>query len=212
MLDFFQNIDSNMRVLIYENGLWFYVIISFIVFLECGTFVKSFIPGDTVLFLLGSLLAGGELKAFPLLTGLFIAAILGDLLAYYSAKYAMMLSKSWREKYLREENLSKTRKYFDEYGTWGIVIARIVPYLRGMSPFVAGAVEMKIKRFAIYNLSGAILWVLLFVFAGYFFGHFPFVQDHLGVILVILLSVGLIPVLRAVIKYFFQLRSHKPLS
>jgi membrane-associated protein len=200
MLEYLENMDLHISSIINHHGYWFYGIIGMVIFLECGTFIKSFIPGDTILFVLGSFMAKGELSPLILFITLFFATILGDYFAYYSAKYAMLLSKNWHKKFLSVDKLESTKNYFEEKGRYGILFARLVPYMRGMAPFVAGAVQMNILRFTIFNISGAILWVILYVMLGFFFGHLPMVQENLGLLVIVLIILGVIPILRVLIS------------
>lgn len=195
------HLDKHLLMLVRDYGLWVYAILFAIIFLETGVVVTPFLPGDSLLFVAGTLAAAGELNVNAMVGLLIVAAILGDSLNYAVGRY--LGPRMFRHRgsgLLRQEYLDRTHAFFERHGGKTVVIARFVPIVRTYAPFVAGLGQMDYRRFLAFNVSGAVLWVAALSYAGYFFGNFTFVRDNLTAVIfgIILLSIspGIVEVLR----------------
>ena len=177
-IDFILHIDKYIGMLIDKFGAATYLILFLIIFAETGLVLTPFLPGDSLLFIVGTFASQGYFNIMLTWILLCIAAILGD-----SANYTignLFGKKLLKEKNLiKKEHLKKTDDFYEKYGAKTIIIARFVPIVRTLAPFVAGIGKMEYKKFLTYNVVGGIFWVTLFTLAGYFFGGIPFVQKNL---------------------------------
>jgi membrane-associated protein len=202
------HLDQHLSAWSQSMGGWLYVLLFAIVFAETGLVVTPFLPGDSLLFAIGALCAlDSPLHIGLVMPMLIIAAVLGDAVNYaigYRVGPAVFKSESsWL---LNKKHLLRTQKFYEKYGGKTIIIARFVPIVRTFAPFVAGVGKMEYRRFAMFNVVGAVAWVLIFVPAGYFFGNLPFVkkQFHYVIIGIIVLSV-----MPAVIEILKEWRASK---
>jgi|SRR3989338_5315539 len=196
IINFVLHIDSYISLFIQNFGIMTYAILFFIIFLETGFVLTPFLPGDSLLFVVGAFAAGGELNVIILLISLSIAAIFGDTVNYWIGHY--IGKKIIKRNLIKEKYLVKTRSFYEKYGNKTIVLARFVPIVRTIAPFVAGLGTMQYPSFLSYNVIGGILWVLIFVLAGFFFGNIPAVQENLTLVLLIIIILSIIP---AIIEY-----------
>lgn len=199
--DLIVHLDAHLRAAVQDYGAWVYAILFAIIFLETGVVVTPFLPGDSLLFVAGTLAAGGELSTALLVALLTAAAILGDSVNYAVGHYLGPKVFHYEDsRFFRRDYLHRTHRFFERHGGKTIVIARFVPIVRTYAPFVAGIGAMSYRRFLAFNVSGAVLWVGSLVYAGYLFGNLPFVRDNLTAVImgIILLSVspGLVEVWR----------------
>jgi membrane-associated protein len=184
LLDLFLHLDQHLQALVRSHGAWIYPILFVIVFLETGVVVTPFLPGDSLLFVGGTLAAAGELNVHLLASLLILAAIAGDSVNYAVGRYAgPRVFRFENSRFFRRAYLERTHGYFERHGGKTIVIARFVPIIRTYAPFVAGVGQMAYGRFLLFNVSGAILWVVSLAYAGYFFGNLSFVKDNLTAII-----------------------------
>lgn len=205
IIDLFLNIDSNIGLLIDSFGPWSYIVILAIIFCETGLVFLPFLPGDSLLFLVGAFAGKGSLDIFVLFFILSFAAIAGDSVNYAFGRYLgekVFLKKGL----LKRKHLDKAKNFYAKYGGKAIIIARFVPIIRTIAPFVAGMGEMEYSKFLGYNIIGGVFWVGLFVFAGYFFGSIPFVQENLTIVLAVVVVLSLVPILIEIIKYKMKKR------
>lgn len=182
--------------MIQHAGGWSYAILFAILFAETGFVVTPFLPGDSLIFATGALLAG-KVALNPWLTyaAFALGAILGDSLNFEIGKHlGRRVFQSGKIKVLNPENLARTEAFFRKYGGKTIVLARFVPFIRTFAPFVAGAGKMHYGHFLAYNVVGGLLWVALFELGGYFFGNLPFVKNHFVVVVGAIILLSLIPV------------------
>jgi membrane-associated protein len=206
-LDFLQQIisyvlhlDAHLAVLIDQYGPWTYAILTLIIFCETGLVVTPFLPGDSLLFATGALAATSALDIGLLLLLLTAAAVLGDAVNYsLGARIGTKLFDG-RIPYLRQTHLDRTHAFYEKYGGKTIVIARFVPIIRTVAPFVAGAGRMTYARFAMFNISGGILWISSMLLAGYFFGNIPIVKENFGLVVIAIIIISIIPAAVEVIK------------
>jgi membrane-associated protein len=198
IIDFILHIDTHLLSLIQTYGNYVYIFLFLIIFMETGLVLTPFLPGDSLLFIAGTLAAAGALNVILLFLILAAAAILGDTANYWLGKF---FGEKFFSRFIKHEHMERTRKFFERYGKKTIVLARFVPIIRTFAPFVAGIGKMNYFTFVSYNVIGGIAWVALFVFAGYFFGNIPFVKDNLKFIVVLIIIISLIPMLLEYIKH-----------
>jgi len=196
LVDFILHIDVHLAELVAQYGIWIYAILFLILFCETGLVVTPFLPGDSLLFVAGALAAlpGNDLNVHLMVTLLVIAAILGDAVNYTIGRlFGEKLFSNPNSKISRRSYLDKTHAFYDRHGGKTIILARFVPIVRTFAPFVAGMGHMSYRHFALYNVTGALLWVLLFSYAGYLFGDLPVVQENLKLLIVGIIVVSILP-------------------
>lgn len=196
LIDFILHIDVHLAELVAQYGVWIYAILFLILFCETGLVVTPFLPGDSLLFVAGALAAlpGNDLNVHLMVTLLVIAAILGDAVNYTIGRlFGEKLFSNPNSKIFRRSYLDKTHAFYDRHGGKTIILARFVPIVRTFAPFVAGMGHMSYRHFALFNVTGALLWVLLFSYAGYLFGDLPVVQENLKLLIVGIILVSILP-------------------
>lgn len=197
-LDFFVHLDTHLVELLQQYGVWIYAILFLIVFSETGLVVTPWLPGDSLLFAVGALVAidsSGTLQ-LPVVIGLLIvAAILGNTCNYAIGKHIGPPAFSGRYRLLRVEHLERTESFFSKHGGKTIVLSRFLPILRTFAPFVAGVGRMQYGRFQLFNVLGAVSWVLTFVIGGYLFGNIPVIRDNFGIVTLVIIVGSLLPML-----------------
>ena len=193
LLDFILHIDKHLIEIVQDYQTWTYLILFLIIFAETGFVVTPFLPGDSLLFAAGAIIAKPEsgLNIFLMCLLLIAAAVLGDLVNYHIGKYIGPKAFSGRYKWLKTEYLEKTQLFYIKHGGKTIIYARFIPIVRTFAPFVAGIGTMSYSRFASYNIVGGVLWVVSFLFIGYFFGGLPVIKDNFTYVIfgIIILSV-----------------------
>ena len=194
--DWFLHLDVHLNELVITMGPWLYLLLFAIVFCETGLVVTPFLPGDSLLFAVGALAAlpTSPLEIVPLFFILTIAGVLGDATNYTIGKYlgpkVFSRDDSWL---LRKDHLKKTQAFYELHGGKTIIIARFMPIIRTFAPFVAGIGAMEYRRFAIFNVTGAVLWVGSFLVAGYFLGNIPAVQRNFHIIILAIIVISVLP-------------------
>ena len=194
IIDFILHIDQHLAALSAEYGVWIYAILFLIIFCETGLVVMPFLPGDSLLFAAGGIAALGEMNIHLMVALLLVAAILGDAVNFAIGKYfGARLFANPDSKIFRRAYLDKTHAFYEKHGGKTIIIARFVPIVRTFAPFVAGMGNMHYGRFIRYNIIGAILWVVLFSYAGYFFANIPLVKNNLALVLAAIIVISVLP-------------------
>ena len=196
-VDLVLHLDVHLVELLRAYGAWVYVILFAIVFAETGFVVTPFLPGDSLLFAAGALAAvdsSGTLSAPMLSLLLVIAAVAGNTTNYHIGRWIGPPAFSGRYRYLKVEYLQRTEAFFQKYGPLTVLLSRFAPIIRTCAPFVAGIGRMPYVRFQVYNFIGGLGWVLLFVWAGFFFGNIPLIKNHFGFVTIGIILVSLIPV------------------
>lgn len=192
-IDFILHLDEYLNVLIANYGSWTYGILFLIVFMETGLVVTPFLPGDSLLFAAGSFAALGSLNPVILFILLSAAAIIGDTVNYSVGAFVGPRAFSGDIKFLKQEHLDKTQAFYEKHGGKTIILARFVPIIRTFAPFVAGVGTMTYSHFIIYNVVGALLWVSIFIFGGFFFGNLPVVRHNFELVIFGIIAVSLLP-------------------
>jgi membrane-associated protein len=172
-----------------------YAVLFAIVFCETGLVVLPFLPGDTLLFIGGAFCAEGALNSWILMTLLVTAAITGNTLNYWIGAAVGHKVFTHDYKWLDKKALQRTHVFFEKHGGKTIILCRFIPIMRTFAPFVAGVSEMTFAKFQMFNVSGALLWVLGLVSAGYFFGHIPLIRDHLNAIVLVGVAAAIVPLM-----------------
>ena len=193
IIDFFLHLDKYLAEIISNYGTWTYLILFLIIFMETGLVVTPFLPGDSLLFAAGTFASLGALNVWVLFILLSIAAILGDTVNYWIGHYIGEKAFSGNIRFLKKEYLDRTHDFYERHGGKTIILARFIPIIRTFAPFVAGVGEMSYGRFLTYNVVGGILWVGIFVFAGYFFGNIPFVRDNFTIVILAIIIISVLP-------------------
>jgi membrane-associated protein len=201
-IDFFIHLDKYLPDLIKNFGIWIYVIVFLVIFCETGLVVTPVLPGDSLLFALGTLAALGALQIEALLILLSIAAIAGDSVNYAIGHYIGPKVFHYEEsRFFKKKYLIKTHEFYEKHGGKTIIIARFMPFIRTFAPFVAGVGAMSYPRFILYNIVGGLLWVFIFLLGGYFFGNIPAVKSNFTIVIFAIIIISVMP---GVIAYIRQ--------
>ena len=194
LIDFVLHIDQHLIELTQTYGLWIYAILFLIVFCETGLVVTPFLPGDSLLFAAGAVAALGGMNVHIAAALLLAAAVIGDAVNFAIGKYfGEKLFAKPDSRVFKREYLDKTHAFYEKYGGKTIILARFVPIVRTFAPFVAGMGDMHYGRFIRYNVIGALMWVGLLTYAGYFFGELPVVKNNFGLVVIGIIVVSVLP-------------------
>lgn len=194
LIDIFLNLDKHLEAIVSQYGLLTYLVLFLIIFCETGLVVTPFLPGDSLLFAAGAISSLGSLSLWWLLALLIVAAILGDTVNYWVGHFlGRRLLNAKRFKVIKPEHLDYTHEFFEKYGGKTIIIARFVPIVRTLAPFVAGLGSMTYGRFMSYNIIGGVAWVVICTVAGYLFGQLPFVKEHFELVVLAIIALSLLP-------------------
>ena len=184
LFDFILHVDKHLEAFVRDYGLWVYALLFLIIFVETGLVVMPFLPGDSLLFVVGALCGAGLMNFSVACTVLVAAAILGDQCNYTIGRYFGPKVFKWENsRFFNKAAFDRTHHFYERYGGMTIVVARFMPFLRTFAPFVAGVAEMSRVKFTLYNVGGALIWVLGICTAGYFLGSFPWVKANLDKII-----------------------------
>lgn len=202
IIDFILHIDQHLVEIVSDYKTWTYLILFLIIFAETGLVVTPFLPGDSLLFAAGAIVAKPEsgLNIFVLCGILIVAAILGDLVNYHVGNYIGPKAFSGRYKLLKKEYLDRTQAFYNKYGGKTIIYARFVPIVRTFAPFVAGVGTMTYSKFASFNIIGGIFWVSSFLFIGYFFGGIPAIKNNFTYVIFGIILLSILPPVIEVIR------------
>lgn len=212
LVDFILHIDVHLAELVAQYGIWIYAILFLILFCETGLVVTPFLPGDSLLFVAGALAAlpGNDLNIHLMAALLVVAAVLGDAVNYTIGRlFGERLFSNPNSRIFRRSYLDKTHGFYERHGGKTIILARFVPIVRTFAPFVAGMGHMSYRHFALFNVAGALAWVLLFSYAGYLFGDLPVVQENLKLLIVGIIVVSVLPGVIEVWRHRRQAKQQK---
>lgn len=202
MIDFILHIDQHLVDIVSNYKTWTYLILFLIIFAETGFVVTPFLPGDSLLFATGAIVANTESELNIFLMGmlLIIAAILGDWVNYHMGKFTGPKAFSGKYRLLKKEYLWRTQAFYYKHGGKTIIYARFVPIIRTFAPFVAGIGTMSYRKFAAYNVLGALAWVSSFLLIGYFFGGIPVIKENFAYIIFAIMFISIMPPVAEVIR------------
>lgn len=209
-IDFILHLDGHLTDFVSTYGLWVYGLLFLVIFCETGLVVTPFLPGDSLLFLAGALSANptNDMNTHLLAVLLIVAAVAGDAVNYLVGKYfGAKLFSNPDSKIFKQSHLQKTHDFFERFGGKTIIIARFIPIVRTFAPFVAGMGKMHYRKFGMYNVIGGVLWVCLFTYTGYFIGNFPWVQENLKLLILLIMIVSVLPGVFEVLRY--QIKKHR---
>ncbi len=193
VVDVFLHIDTHLQALIIQYGTFTYALLFLVIFCETGLVVMPFLPGDSLLFAAGAFAARGAFHPALLFVLLTVAAILGDACNYALGHKLGRKVFSGKYPFLNHSHLMGAELFYEKHGGKAVIFARFLPIVRTLAPFVAGVGKMKYRKFAVYNIIGAIVWVGLFVFGGCLFGNIPAVEEHFSLVIVAIIGLSVAP-------------------
>ncbi|MCC6146518.1 MAG: DedA family protein [Anaerolineaceae bacterium] len=194
VIDFVLHLDHYLNLIIAWAGIWTYLILFVVIFVETGLVVMPFLPGDSLLFAAGALSAlGVTLNPVLLFALLAVAAVLGDTANYWIGHYIGDKAFAANSRFLKKEHLDRTQAFYNKHGGKTIFLARFIPIIRTFAPFVAGVGRMHYGYFITYNVVGGIVWTGLFIFAGYFFGNVPFIKSNFSIVVFAIIFISFLP-------------------
>ena len=199
LISYILEIDQRLGPVIQAYGGWTYAILFLIIFLETGLVVTPFLPGDSLLFAAGAFSAQGFIDPLFLVGLLSLAAVLGDAVNYFIGRQVGNRIFERDRPFINEDYLKRTQDFYQKHGKKTIILARFVPIIRTFAPFIAGVGKMNYEDFAIYNIIGGVLWVVLLVFGGYFFGNIPVIKENFEIAIITIIVISLIP---AVVEFW----------
>jgi len=213
IIGLFLHLDKHLSAIIQQFGPWTYALLFLIIFAETGLVVTPFLPGDSLLFAVGTFAAVGSFNIWQLFVLLSLAAIIGDGVNYAIGNFlGPKVFQKENSRFLKKEYLDKTHRFYEKYGAATIVLARFVPIVRTFAPFVAGVGKMGYPHFAAYNILGGVLWVGLFVWGGYFFGNIPVIKNNFSLTIVVIIGISLLPILIEFWKHHRHLQKKNDVS
>jgi len=209
-LNYILHFDKYLQPVIHMFGPYIYAFLFFIVFAETGFVVTPFLPGDSLLFVVGTLAGGGYLNIWFSYILFLVAAILGNMLNYWIGyKFGHLFFTKKDSRWFNKENVIRTHQFFEKYGGKTIIITRFIPVIRSFAPFVAGMGSMEYKTFLVYNLIGGFLWVTILTFAGYFFGGTKIIKDNYDKAILAIVFISLLPAIVEYIRHRLEKKSAK---
>jgi membrane-associated protein len=203
-IDFVLHMDKHLPQIVNDIGIWIYLVLFAIIFIETGVVIFPFLPGDSLLFAAGAVAATTKLNIFVLAGLLGLSAVLGDTVNYWIGHFIGPKVFTQKSRWLKKEYLDRTVAFYEKHGGKTIFLARFVPIIRTFAPFVAGIGKMRYTYFISYNIVGGILWTSLFLGAGYFFGNLPIVQENFSLVVIMIILISLIPAVYEVVKDKFR--------
>lgn len=206
IIDFTLHIDQHLATIVNQYHTLTYLILFLIIFAETGFVITPFLPGDSLLFAAGALIAGGQtdLNIYLMLLILVVAAILGDAVNYkLGSKFGPSVFKEGN-RILKLKYYEQSREFFQQHGTKAVIFSRFLPIFRTITPFVAGIAKMHFGKFIIYNVVGGISWVFLLLFAGFWLGQIQWFKDHFDMVILLIIGFTILPALWAALRSRFK--------
>ena len=202
IIDFVLHMDKYLPSLVQAFGIWTYLILFLVIFIETGLVITPFLPGDSLLFAAGAIAAvsDGGLNVVTLFVLMAAAAILGDTVNYWIGHYIGPRAFSGSNRFLKKEYLDRTQAFYEKHGGKTILLARFVPIVRTFAPFVAGVGKMRYSYFISYNVFGGIFWTALFIFGGYFVGNLEFIKNNFSLVVILIILISVLPAVVEVVK------------
>lgn len=202
LIDLFLNLDKHLEWVVAQYGVWVYAILFAIIFVETGLVVMPFLPGDSLLFVCGAIAAVGGMNLPLLMVLLIVAAILGDAVNYSVGRFFGPRVFGWEQsRFFNKAAFDRTHAFYERHGPITIVVARFLPFVRTFAPFVAGVAEMTYRRFTLYNVVGAIIWVVSLTLLGYWIGNLPWVREHFSWVALALVIIPGLPAVFEVLRH-----------
>jgi membrane-associated protein len=193
-IDFVIHFDRHLGGILQQYGTYTYAILFLIIFCETGLVVTPFLPGDSLLFVVGTFAAREDLDRNTLLMLLPLAAIVGDNVNYWVGHFfGPRMAGKGESRWIRREYLDRTRHFYAKYGGKTVFLGKFLPIIRTFAPFVAGIGSMTYPRFLFFNITGALTWVFVFVLGGYFFGNLPFVKKNFTMVILVIIVLSVLP-------------------
>ncbi len=214
LFDFIMHIDDHLRVILADYGNWIYLILFAIIFVETGVVIMPFLPGDSLLFAAGMLASQypESLNVWVVIVLLLIAAIAGDAVNYSIGRYfgmKVLKVKIFGRNFVKQEHIDKTQSFYDKYGPTTIIIARFVPIVRTLAPFVGGVGKMRYATFLTYNVIGGFVWVVGLTLAGYYLGRIPVIRDNFSKVVLLIIFLSVLPIVYSMLKNWYTSRKEK---
>jgi membrane-associated protein len=193
LIDFVLHLDRYLTMIIQWAGIWTYLILFVVIFIETGLVVTPFLPGDSLLFAAGALASLGSMNVVILFVLMAIAAVVGDTVNYWIGHYIGDKAFTTNSRLFKKEYLERTQAFYEKHGGKTIFLARFIPIIRTFAPFVAGVGRMRYGYFISYNIFGGIIWTAVFIFAGYFFGNVSFVKENFSLVIIAIIVISVLP-------------------
>jgi len=202
LFDFVYHIDKHLSVIINQYHTLTYLILFVIIFAETGFVVTPFLPGDSLLFAAGALIAAGDtgLSIYLLTLILIAAAFTGNTVNYLVGSYLGPRVFKEKNRVLKLDYYLRTHAFFEKHGAIAVILSRFMPIIRTIAPFVAGVSKMSFAKYSLYNIIGGAAWILVFLFAGFFLGNIPFFKDHFALVGIAIILISIIPPIYAAVK------------
>lgn len=205
LIDFILHIDDHLQQLLFDYNQWVYVILFAIIFVETGIVIMPFLPGDSLLFATGMLAARfpDQLNIMYVIVIMLVAAVLGDACNYAIGKYfghKFLKIKIFGKQFVKQEHIDKTHQFYEKYGSKTIIIARFVPIVRTLAPFVGGVGKMRYPVFLTYNVVGALLWVIGITLAGFWLGDIDIIKNNFSKVVLLIIFLSVLPIIYQLIK------------
>lgn len=207
-IDIVLHLDAHLLVLVQDYGVWVYAILFLIIFAETGLVVAPFLPGDSLLFVIGALCGMGSLQLEVAMPLLILAAFLGDNTNYWIGRLlGLRLLNKASPRFIKHEHLEKTHAFYAKHGGKTVIFARFLPIIRTFAPFVAGIGTMNYRLYLMFSAVGGVVWIGSLTLAGYFFGNIPIIKDNLTLMILVIIFISFIP---AILEYIKHLRRRTP--
>ncbi len=208
MIDLFLHLDKHLAVVASTWGMWIYVLLFLIIFIETGLVAMPFLPGDSLLFVAGAIAAVGGMSLPALMALLSVAAIAGDALNYSVGRWVGHKVFAWENsRWFNKDAFNKTHAFYEEHGAITIVVGRFLPFIRTFTPFVAGVAQMTYPKFAFYNVIGGLIWVCGLTGIGFLVGNHPWVQANFSLVALALIIIPSLPAVWVFLKHMMQSRA-----
>lgn len=207
-IDIILHLDVHLQLVIETYDVWTYAILFLVIFCETGLIVTPFLPGDSLLFAAGAFAALGSLNLSLLFLIIFVAAVLGDFVNYSVGNYVgPKIFKKEKSLLFNKDYLMKTEEFYEKHGPKTIIAARFMPIIRTFAPFVAGIAKMNWLKFVAYNIVGAVLWCVVFLLGGYFFGNIQIVKENFTLVIMIIIILSFVPVVKELVMNWWKKRN-----
>lgn len=201
-LDIVLHLDTHLLALVQDYGVWVYAILFAIIFAETGLVVAPFLPGDSLLFVIGALCGMGSLQLEVAMPLLILAAFMGDNTNYWIGRLlGLRLLDRAGSRFIKHEHLEKTHAFYEKHGGKTVIFARFLPILRTFAPFVAGVGTMDYRQYVMYSIIGGVSWIGSLTLAGYFFGNIPVIKDNLTLMILVIVFISFVPAMIQFVRH-----------